>query len=100
MLIRNVGLKTLTLQLHGWKNLLPVDLPVLSLDAAGEQGPRSPAGGGESLVQVEHGLHQLHHAVVPRGILLLAESITDLRSHQFFQRPIVSRASLSETILS
>jgi len=79
VLIRNVGLKTLTLQLHGWKNLLPVDLPVLSLDAAGEQGPRSPAGGGESLVQVEHGLHQLHQPIVAGDILSAAKSIIDLK---------------------
>lgn len=79
----------------------PVNLPVYSLDAAGDQRPLMlRAGGGESLVQVEHGLHQLHHAVVWRGILLVAESKIDLKPHQFFQRPIVSRASLSETILS
>ena len=43
----------------------PVDLPVCGLDAAGEQSPLVlRAGGGESLMQIEHGLHQFHQPIV------------------------------------
>ena len=42
----------------------PVDLPVGGLDAADDQCPLViRAGGAELLMQIEHGLHQLHLAV-------------------------------------
>jgi len=51
-------------------------------------------------MQDEHLLHQGDHAVVAGGILWVAESIIDLKLHQFYHKPIVFRASFSETILS